>query len=316
MKNINYRHLHVFWAVATRGGISAASDVLGVTAQTISEQIRILETTLGSSLFTREGRGLTLTEQGRLVLGYADEMFAIGQQLQEALSDESTETPLRLRVGVANAMPKTIAYHILEPALRMDRPVRVVCREADLDDLLGDLAAHRLELVLADRPMPPSAAVRGFNHLLGESGMSFFGSPGLVARFSAPFPACLDGAPLLVQAEGAVIRGRLMRWFSDHGVRPRIVGEFDDGALMKAFGQASAGFFASPTAIADEVVRQYGVVKIGEASDVREQFYAISIQRRLTHPVVVAIAERARTDLFRPEDLDQTATPDHLPMGV
>jgi len=316
LKNINYRHLHVFWAVATRGGISAASDVLGVTAQTISEQIRILETTLGSSLFTREGRGLTLTEQGRLVLGYADEMFAIGQQLQEALSDESTETPLRLRVGVANAMPKTIAYHILEPALRMDRPVRVVCREADLDDLLGDLAAHRLELVLADRPMPPSAAVRGFNHLLGESGMSFFGSPGLVARFSAPFPACLDGAPLLVQAEGAVIRGRLMRWFADQGVRPRIVGEFDDGALMKAFGQASAGFFASPTAIADEVVRQYGVMKIGEASDVREQFYAISIQRRLTHPVVVAIAERARTDLFRPEDLTQTATPDHLPMEV
>ncbi len=298
MKHINYRHLHVFWAVATRGGIGAASDVLGVTAQTISEQIRMLETALGSSLFTREGRGLTLTEQGRLVLGYADEMFAIGQQLHEALSEEVTEAPLRLRVGVANAMPKTIAYHLLEPALLMDRPVRLVCREADLEDLLGDLAAHRLELVLADSPMPPSTAVRAFNHLLGESGMSFFGSPGLVVRHPAPFPACLDGAPLLVQSEGAVIRGRLMRWFADHGVRPRIVGEFDDGALMKAFGRASAGFFASPTAIADEVVHQYGVVKIGEAAEVREQFYAISIQRRLTHPVVVAIAERARTDLF------------------
>ena len=298
MKNINYRHLHVFWAVATRGGISAASDVLGVTAQTISEQIRILETTLGSSLFTREGRGLTLTEQGRLVLGYADEMFAIGQQLQEALSDESAETPLRLRVGVANAMPKTIAYHILEPALRMDRTVRVVCREADLDALLGDLAAHRLELVLADRPMPPSAAVRGFNHLLGESGMSFFGSPGLVARFSAPFPACLDGAPLLVQAEGAVIRGRLMRWFADQGVRPRIVGEFDDGALMKAFGREGRGVFISPSVVEQETCAQYGVQIMGRSDDLVEQFYAISVERRISHPGVAAITQAARGTVF------------------
>jgi len=298
LKNINYRHLHVFWAVATRGGISAASDVLGVTAQTISEQIRILETTLGSSLFTREGRGLTLTEQGRLVLGYADEMFAIGQQLQEALSDESAETPLRLRVGVANAMPKTIAYHILEPALRMDRTVRVVCREADLDALLGDLAAHRLELVLADRPMPPSAAVRGFNHLLGESGMSFFGSPGLVARFSAPFPACLDGAPLLVQAEGAVIRGRLMRWFADQGVRPRIVGEFDDGALMKAFGREGRGVFISPSVVEQETCAQYGVQIMGRSDDLVEQFYAISVERRISHPGVAAITQAARGTVF------------------
>lgn len=298
MKAFNYRHLHLFWTVATRGSLSAACDALGVTPQTLSEQLRQFETAIGSVLFRREGRGLELTDTGRLVLGYADEMFAIGQQLQEVLAEDVPDAPLRFRAGVADAVPKTVACRLLTPAIGFDRPVRVICREDALDDLLGDLAAHRLDWVLADRPMPPTSAVQAYSHLLGECEIAFFAARSLRQRHGEPFPECLDGAPLLLPGESAVIRPRLMRWFEEQGLRPRLVGEFDDGALMKAFGQAGAGFFPAPSAIAADIERQYGVARVGSIPTLREQFYGISMQRRIEHPVVAAITRTARLEVF------------------
>jgi len=196
-------------------------------------------------------------------------------------------------------MPKSVVYHLLEPALRLPKPPRIVCREGRLDALLADLAVHRLDIVLADRPMPTHLNVRGYSHLLGECGVSFFGTPALARACKGPFPQCLDGAPMLPPGEDAVVRPRLMRWFDKERVRPRIVGEFDDGALLKAFGQAGAGLFASPTAIAAQVQRELGVKAIGRTEAVTEQFYAISVQRLLKHPAVVAITSAARQKLFR-----------------
>jgi LysR family transcriptional activator of nhaA len=299
MNVLNYKHLHYFWVVAKTGSIARASERLHVTPQTISGQLSQFADALGDTLFERVGRRLELTDAGRLVLSYAEDIFVLGRDLQEALRDGSPGRGSQFKAGVADAMPKSVAYRLLEPALRLPRPQRIVCREGRLDALLADLAVHRLDLVLADRPMPTHLNVRGYSHLLGECGVSFFGTPALLRSHKGAFPACLDGAPMLLPGEDAVVRPRLMRWFERERIRPRIVGEFDDGALLKAFGQAGAGLFASPTAISAQVQRQFGVKAIGSTEAVTEQFYAISVQRLLTHPAVVAITSAARQKLFR-----------------
>ncbi len=295
---MNYKQLHYFWAVAKTGSIVRACEQLNLTPQTISGQIGLLEKTLGVDLFRRAGRRLELTETGRLALSYAEEIFQVGGELEEALRSHPGDRQILFRVGIADVVPKSIAYHLLAPAMALPEPVRIVCREDKLERLLAELAIQRLDLVLADSPMPSEMDVKGYSHKLGECGISFFATPKLATLHGHNFPRALHSAPMLVPGENSNVRGRLMRWFGEQQIQPRIVGEFDDSALMKAFGQSGIGIFIAPSIIADEVQRQYGVKLIGQTDDVTERFYSISVERRLTHPAVVAVTETARQALF------------------
>lgn len=295
---INYKHLHYFWAVAREGGVARASERLHLTPQTISGQLSLLEESLGAKLFTRAGRNLEITEAGRLVLSYANEIFSLGSELEEVIHQLPEGRPQLFRVGVVDVLPKSIAHRILEPALQIPEPVRMVCREASLNTLLAELTLHHLDLVLADRPIPPMVSARGYSHLLGECAVSFFAAGELVKKLKNDFPGCLDGAPLLLPSNGYQLRASIDQWLNEHRLHPRIVAEFDDSALMKAFGQQGAGIFIAPSAIEAEVELQYQVRSIGRVEEVKEQFYAISIERKIKHPVVVAVVDEARGSLF------------------
>lgn len=294
---LNYHHLLYFWVVAREGSIARAGQELRLAPSTISTQIGRLERALGEKLFARVGRRLVLTDAGRLVAGYADQIFGLGRELVAAVRAAPAAPATTLVVGVSDALPKLIAYRLLEPALRLKTPVRMVCREDRPERLLAELAMHAVDIVLANVPAGPTIKVRAFNHLLGESGMSFFAAPRLAAAHGRRFPSSLDGAPILLPRETTPVRAALERWFEDVGVRPRIVGEFDDSALLKAFGQSGTGVFPVASAIEAEVCRQYRVRAIGRVEEVRERFYAITLERRLTHPAVVAIREAARETL-------------------
>ncbi len=291
---LNFKQLHHFWSVAKAGGITRAADHSGLAPQTLSGQIAALEAELGVALFRRVGRKLELTDTGRVALGYAEEIFELGHELEEILHNRSPSVGLPFRVGVADVVPKAIAYLLLSPAVRLETPVRIVCREDKLDRLLGELAIHRLDIVLADSPMPAETDVRGVNHKLGQSGLGFFAAPELAARLGGPFPACLNDAPLLIPGADTAVRGRLVRWLEQNRIKPRIAGEFDDSALMKAFGQAGVGIITTPSVIAREVEQQFNVVELGRTEEVVDEFYAITVQRRMTHPAVQAISEAAR----------------------
>ena len=295
---INYKHMHYFWTVAREGGIARASERLHLTPQTISGQLSVLEAHLGVDLFTRAGRNLKLTETGRLVLSYADEIFSLGGELEEVLHQLPDGRPQLFRVGVVDVVPKSIAHRILEPALQMPEPVRMTCREASLDTLLAELAVHRLDLVLADRPIPSTVSARGFSHKLGECSVSFFATRKLEKKLSGDFPRCLNGAPILLPSSGTQLRSGIDQWLDKHRIHPRTIAEFDDSALMKVFGQEGAGIFIAPAAIEAEVEWQYQVAAIGQTDEVKERFYAISVERRVTHPVVSAVVETARESLF------------------
>ena len=295
---LNYKQLHYFWAVAKAGSIVRASERLNLTPQTLSGQIGLLEDALGVSLFLRVGRRLELTETGRLALSYADEIFQIGNELEEVLRARPERHAIPFRVGVDDAVPKSIAYRLLTPAMELASPVRIVCREDKLVRLLVELAIQRVDLILADRPMPDEANVKGYSHKLGDCGITFFAAPRLAKTFKKKWPHVLDAAPLLIPGKDAAIRIPLMRWFDVHQLRPHIVGEFDDSALMQAFGQAGIGIFIAPSVIADEVQREHGVTIVGSTDEVTEQFYAVSMERRLTHPAVVAINDTAHRELF------------------
>ena len=299
---INYKHLHYFWVVAKQGGIARASERLHLTPQTISGQISLLEDSIGEALFSKAGRGLELTETGRMVLSYADEIFSLGGELEESLRNLPRDRPMVFKVGIADVVPKTIAYRLLAPALSLPDPVRVICRENNLANLLAELALHRVDMVIADGPIPSGINVRGFNHVLGECGISFLAVPSVARPLRKDFPRSLNGAPLLIPSETNLMQAKLLEWFDSRRIHPRIIGEFDDSALMKVFGQAGAGIFIIPTPIATEVAKQYGVRIIGSTEDVREQYYAISVERRISHPAVSAITEAAR------EWLNRTAT--------
>ena len=299
MGSLNYKHLHYFWVVAKAGGIARASERLHLTPQTVSGQVSLFEDVLGYKLFTRVGRRLELSDAGRVVLSYADAIFTLGEELEGVIRHPTQGRAPQFRVGVSDAVPKSVAYRLLEPSLRMPEPPCIVCREGKLASLLGELAIHRLDIVIADGPMPPTVSIKGYSHLLGESGVTFFATAKLARKHQGAFPHCLDGAPFLLPGEDAAVRPRLVQWFEKLGINPRNVGEFDDGALLKAFGQVGIGIFAAPSAIAREVRLQYGVVAIGDTNAVTEQFYAISVERRLTNPAVLAISSAARNDLFR-----------------
>lgn len=298
---INYKHLRYFWVVAREGGVARASERLHLTPQTISGQLSLLEKHLGVDLFSRVGRNLELTDSGRLVLSYADEIFSLGGELEEVLNQLPDDRPQLFRVGVVDVVPKSIAHRVLQTALQMPEPVRMVCREASLDMLLAELAVHRLDLVLADRTIPPTISMRGFSHKLGECAVSFFATEKLIKKLTGDFPRCLDGAPILLPSSGTQLRSGIDKWLDKHRIHPRMVAEFDDSALMKAFGQEGAGIFIAPAAIEAEVEWQYQVTAIGRVDEVKEHFYAISVERRVLHPVVSMVLETARESLFANE---------------
>jgi LysR family transcriptional regulator, transcriptional activator of nhaA len=298
---LNYHHLYYFWTVVREGGVGRAATRLRLSQPTVSTQIKALEDRLGAPLFTRVGRRLVPTDTGQVVYRYADEIFTLGRELQETVrrGQAAPGRPARFVVGVADVLSKAIAYRLLAPALELAEPVRIVCREARTDVLLGALALHEIDLVLSDTPVPPTVHVKAYNHLLGESGVTCFAVPALASKLRRRFPQSLTGAPMLVPGEGTVVRRQLEDWFQSSGIRPAIVGEFDDSALMKAFGESGTGAFVAPTVIAAETRKQYGVAVLGEIEGIRERFYAISYERRITHPAVVAIAERARTGMLK-----------------
>ena len=295
---MNYKHLYYFWTVAKAGSIARASEQLHLTPQTISGQLSLFENVLGETLFDRSRRRFALTDAGRTVLGYAEEIFSLGKELEEVLHHRPGGRPLQFRVGVSDAVPKALAYKLIEPALRTTENSRIVCREGKVAGLMAELAIHQLDIVIADSPMPPRIDVKAFNHLLGECGLTFFATSELAKAFPGDFPQRLNGAPLLLPGDDVAVRPKLIRWFDQNRIRPRIAGEFDDGALMAAFGQAGAGIFSAPSAIAEQIREQYGVEIIGATGEITESFYAISVERRLSHPAVIAISEAARQELF------------------
>jgi len=293
MEWLNYHHLLYFWTVAREGTIARASEELRLAQPTISGQIRVLEDQLGEKLFQRSGRNLVLTDMGRLVYRYADDIFGLGRELMDTLKDRPTGRPLRFQVGVADEVSKVIAYRLLEPALRLSQPVYMVCRDGAAERLLTELATHSLDLVIADTPISPTIKVKAFSHALGETPVTVFGTAKLAAPRRKGFPNSLDGAPLLVPTVGKTLRRTLDQYFDQHGIRPRIIAELDDSALLTTFGQAGAGLFVAPSVLEKEITRQFGVTVVGRLTEVRERYFALSVERRLKHPAVVAISEAA-----------------------
>lgn len=289
---MNYKHLHYFWTVARSGSVARASERLHLTPQTLSAQIKLLERSLGAALFRPAGRGIELTEAGRLALGYADEIFALGNALEVALSKRGGSPAQPFRVGITDVVPKTLAYRFLAPVRQLAEPVRLICREGKLDRLLAELGLHKLDLVLADRPIPARMHFRGQSRRLGESPLAFFATPAMAARCGS-FPACLDDAPLYLPGDDATVRGRIERWLEEQRLAPRVLGEFDDGALLKAFGQEGHGIFPAAAILADELVGRLGLVMLGRVDELQEEFYAITREAGEQQPAAITIIEEA-----------------------
>jgi LysR family transcriptional activator of nhaA len=302
MRHLNYSHLQYFWTVAREGSIVNAADVLHITPQTISGQLKLLEEDIGHPLFDRSGRRLVLTDTGRVVFEYADDIFSIGAELANVVRGQRPSSPSTLNVGIVSSMPKLVVERIIAPALSGENAIRVNCREDSLERLLGDLAIHRLDLVLSDQPMPPGLGLKAYNHRLGVSGLSFFSTRKGAATLRKRFPDCLDGSRMLLPSRHSALRRSMDEWFDQNDLRPESVGEFDDSALMKAFGEAGFGIFAAPTVIETEICRMYRANVIGRVAEISEHFYAISPERRLKHDAVVAITNIARADLFSSDD--------------
>lgn len=299
MEWLNYHHLLYFWTVVREGGVTRAAEKLRLAQPTVSAQLKLLEDALGERLLERQGRRLALTDVGRLVYRYADEIFGIGRELLDAVKGRATgERPITLSVGVANGVPKLVVHRLLQPALVEHTAVHLVCREDTTVALLAELATHALDVVITDVPAPPHVRVKVFNHLLGESDTTIFAAGPLASRLRRGFPQSLDRAPMLLPTPQTALRRALDQWFAAVGVRPHVVAEFDDSALMKAFGQAGRAAFPASTAIRHEVVRQFRVKVVARAPAVRERYYAISAERRLKHPGVLAITTAAKSDVF------------------
>ncbi len=296
---LNYHHLLYFWTVAKEGGVSKAAKVLHLAQPTLSSQIKKLEKSVGHELFDRSGRGLSLTETGQLVYRYADEIFGLGRELADVLHNRTREDRSRLLVGVQGALPKLAVHELLKPALEStDEQFQVVCFEGKLNELLGELAMHRLDVVLADRPLAPETHIRAFNHLLGKCGTTVYGVAKLAQKHKKNFPESLNGAPMLLPTQNTSLRRLLEQWFDDQDIHPIIAHEFEDSAVLKVFGQEGHGLFVTPSAIEKDVCKQYGVKVVGRLPDVVERFYAISIEKRLKHPAVIKISDFARENLF------------------
>ena len=298
MRHLNYSHLQYFWTVAREGSIVQASKVLHLTPQTISGQLKLLDDAVGEPLFNKVGRRLVLSDMGRVVFEYADEIFSVGAELANVVRGKQVGGPSVLVVGAVSSMPKLIVERIIAPALTAERPLRVRCHESSLEQLLADLAVHRLDIVLSDQPAPRGLNLRAYNHLLGESSLSFFVLRANARRYRSRFPQSLNDAPMLLPTQHSALRRLMDDWFEEQGLAPKIVGEFDDSALMKAFGEAGTGVFAAPSVIEEEICRMYRMAVIGRSDSITERFYAISPERRLKHEGVIHVTETARSELF------------------
>lgn len=294
MEWLNYHHLLYFWTVVRAGSIHRASEELRVSPPAISAQLKVLEAQLGEQLLTRSGRRLVLTETGRTVFGYAEDIFTLGRELLDVVKNRPIGRPLRLLVGVVDVMPKVVVQTLLEPALRLRETVRIVCREASSDQLIGRLATHELDVVLSDSPVDPALKIRAYSHLLGECGVLFVAGAKVAAHYRRKFPESLDGAPMLLPTDNTALRRNLDFWFESKGIRPLILGEFEDYALLRAFGEGGVGVFPLPAIVGGQIHRQKRLRTIGITHDVRTQFYAISAERKLQHPAVVAIRDAAK----------------------
>jgi LysR family transcriptional regulator, transcriptional activator of nhaA len=301
MEWLNYHHLLYFWTVAREGTIAKASEMLLLSQPTISEQVRSLEESLGIKLFRKEGRNLVLTDEGRIAYDYADEIFSRGRELTDTLRGRKSGRRMRFTIGIADVVPKLIAYRLILPAIRLPEPVHLICREGKPDKLLAQLAIHQLDLVISDAPLDPAISIKAYSHLLGRSGLSFFAHPRLAKTCKGNFPACLDGMPFLMPSDNTDLRRSLDHWFEVQGVQPVIAGEFDDSALAAVFGEDAVGAFAAPTATEKEIRRQFAVSVLGQTKDIMESFYAISLDRSLKHPAVIAISRAAHSKIFRTE---------------
>lgn len=298
MEWLNYHHLYYFWTVVRAGSISKAGQQLHISSPAISSQLRSLEKSLGEDLFLRTGRSLTLSEVGNVVFRYADEIFGLGRELVNAVKERPTGRPLRLVVGVVDVLPKMIAHWLIEPALRLQESVRIVCKEGDADRLVAQLVMHELDVVLSDVPVNPNIKVKAYSHLLGECGTTFVATPEVARNLKGPFPSSLNRAPMLLSTENAAVRRSTDLWLESRGIRPMIAGEFQDYALLRAFGQAGTGVFPIPSIFARELKRQDSLQRVGSTEEIQHRFFAISIDRRLRNPAVVAICDTARKQLF------------------
>lgn len=307
MNRINYQHLYYFWAVAKHGSITAACDVLHLAQPTISGQLAVFEQAVGAKLLRKEGRKLVLTDTGRAVFHYADEIFALGREMTHMLKGLGTERGMRLNIGISHAMPKLIAYRLIEPLLQGSEPAQIQCTEDKTERLLTEIGLHGIDVMLSDVPATPASGMRVFNHFLGESMVAIFAEPKLAARYRQDFPRCLNGAPFLLPTTNTALRRSLDQWFETQQISPVIQAEVEDSALLKTFGAAGAGLFFSPNAVASEIQHQYGAELLGPAEGVSERFYAITAQRRLKHPLVTLILQQAQQGLF---DLLDKPAPD------
>lgn len=291
---LNYHQLLNFWLVAREGSVQRASELLHVTPSSVSIQIRQLERAFGAKLFKKQGRGLVLTEMGQQVSVYASEIFAKGRELMELVKGRPAGKPLELRVGVRDIMPKLVAFRLLQPALELDQPVRLICHEGEMSQLVSDLAIHKLDVVLSDIALDPLYKIQAYSHRLGESEVMVVGTKTLAKRYRRDFPSSLDGAPFLLPTENSALRRQMDRWFSDLNLVPTVCGEFADSAMMKIAGVNGLGLLAIPSMIEAEVQQIYGLQRVGVAAGVLEQFFAVSVERKIKHAGVLAIREQAR----------------------
>lgn len=298
VETLNYHHLLYFWVAAREGSVVKAAERLMVSQPTISAQIKALEAATGCELFMRRGRGLALTDAGQTVLRYANDTFGTGRQMLEALRQHPVDRPLRLAVGIADGLPKLVTRTLLEPALGLGRPVRLLCREGRMEVLLLELAAYRVDAIFCDAPIGTGVQVKTFTHDLGESPVAFFAGAALAKKLRRGFPQSLDRAPVYLPTENAAMRVEIDQWFMSIGVMPEVIGEFEDSALLKTFAQSGRAAFPTPLVVENEVCRQYGVRRIGVADSVRERYFAITAERKLRHPAVAAILEEARKKLL------------------
>jgi LysR family transcriptional regulator, transcriptional activator of nhaA len=299
---LNYHHLRYFWTVARKGGVRKAAEELHVSQPSISAQLRLLEESLGQRLFRRSGRNLVLTETGQLVLNYADEIFSAGRELMNAVKQRPGKHPVRVNIGLTDAFPKLIAFQILRAAFRFEAAVHMICREGEIGPLVSHLQAHRLDIVLADEPASSALKAKTFNHKLGRSGVTFCAVPSLASKLRRNFPQSLDGAPALLPTQNMGMRAALETWFDSKGIRPRLVGEFEDSALMEVCSTGGRGFTAVHTVVDRAALKHYGLRVIARVDECGTDFYAITAERRVKHPAAVAITEHAYSSVFAEVD--------------
>ncbi|MCV2883238.1 transcriptional activator NhaR [Aestuariibacter sp. AA17] len=289
MKQLNYHHLNYFYHIAREGSIAAAAKRLNLTPQTLSGQLASFEDYLGMPLFERKGKRLLLNEQGKHAYDYAEDIFRLGDELQQTLSSKLAERQLPLSVGITDVIPKRFAFEFLSTAYQESQSLKLICKEGKLDHLLAEMLFNKLDIIISDCAIPPGSKLKAYSHLINDSGLTFFASHALTKNLSGPFPDCLDGQPLLLPSEQSSIRINLLSWMERHGIKPIITAEFDDSALMKYFGNAGIGIFCAPTIVEHDILIHHQVDIIGRTEDVREQLYLISTERKIKHPAIVKL---------------------------